>query len=252
MMQEKGSMEKEKQQEEEEQLKSWHCVVCTLENEPLAYYCDACNTQSPLKSLKDLQDHNRATTGTLPSSASLPSWPPRCSTWPSASTTRWSQWAASWSRPPPPHLTKNQVLLKFMWQIQSQWRKVRFLLILPSLPQPIAPPFTQSHSQHWSLFLLINRMIMRPITTLKISLTLSSWSPNRSWVSTPSSWSSSPPSSSFSSSPAALQVHKATVLQTTHVFRCQALHLLLRLSAPQPEPSSPSYKIPFSTQINPF
>merc|ERR1719400_2464469 len=27
---------KEKQQEEEEeQLKSWHCVVCTLENEPL-------------------------------------------------------------------------------------------------------------------------------------------------------------------------------------------------------------------------
>ena len=67
MMQEKGSMEqeetKEKQGEKEEQLKSWHCVVCTLENEPLAYYCDACNTQSPLKSLKDLQEHNKAKDG---------------------------------------------------------------------------------------------------------------------------------------------------------------------------------------------
>jgi len=67
MMQEKGSMEqeetKEKQGEKEEQLKSWHCVVCTLENEPLAYYCDACNTQSPLKSLKDLQEHNKANAG---------------------------------------------------------------------------------------------------------------------------------------------------------------------------------------------
>jgi len=67
MLLEKGSMEqeetKEKQEEEEEQLKSWHCVVCTLENEPLAYYCDACNTQSPLKSLKDLQEHNKANAG---------------------------------------------------------------------------------------------------------------------------------------------------------------------------------------------
>ena len=67
MMQEKGSMEqeetKEKQGEKEEQPKSWHCVVCTLENEPLAYYCDACNTQSPLKSLKDLQEHNKANAG---------------------------------------------------------------------------------------------------------------------------------------------------------------------------------------------
>ena len=68
MLLEKGSMEQEEtkekqQQEEEEQLKSWHCVVCTLENEPLAYYCDACNTQSPLKSLKDLQEHNKANAG---------------------------------------------------------------------------------------------------------------------------------------------------------------------------------------------
>ena len=109
--------------------------------------------------------------GTLPSSASVPSWPPRCSTWPSASTTRWSQWAASWFPPPPPHLTQNQVLLKFMWQIQSQRRKVRFLLILPSLPQPIAHPFTQSHSQHWSLYLLTNRMIMRPNNTSKTGST---------------------------------------------------------------------------------
>jgi len=66
-MQEKGSMEqeetKEKQGEKEEHLKSWHCVVCTLENEPLAYYCDACNTQSPFKSLKDLQEHNKANAG---------------------------------------------------------------------------------------------------------------------------------------------------------------------------------------------
>ena len=64
MMLEKGSMEQEETKEkQEEELKSWHCVVCTLENEPLAYYCDACNTQSPLKSLKDLKDHNRASTG---------------------------------------------------------------------------------------------------------------------------------------------------------------------------------------------
>ena len=63
MMLEKGSMEQEETKEKQEELKSWHCVVCTLENEPLAYYCDACNTQSPLKSLKDLKDHNRATTG---------------------------------------------------------------------------------------------------------------------------------------------------------------------------------------------
>merc|ERR1719400_247272 len=63
MMQEKGSMEQEETKEKQEELKSWHCVVCTLENEPLAYYCDACNTQSPLKSLKDLKDHNRASTG---------------------------------------------------------------------------------------------------------------------------------------------------------------------------------------------
>lgn len=27
----------------------WKCVVCTLENDPLAYYCDACNSQSPFK-----------------------------------------------------------------------------------------------------------------------------------------------------------------------------------------------------------
>lgn len=38
----------------------WHCVVCTLENEPLAYYCDACNTQSPLKTIKDLKEHRSA------------------------------------------------------------------------------------------------------------------------------------------------------------------------------------------------
>ena len=63
MMLEKGSMEQEETKEKQEELKSWHCVVCTLENEPLAYYCDACNTQSPLKSLKDLKDHNRATKG---------------------------------------------------------------------------------------------------------------------------------------------------------------------------------------------
>ena len=63
MMQEKGSMEQEETKEKQEELKSWHCVVCTLENEPLAYYCDACNTQSPLKSLKDLQDHNKANAG---------------------------------------------------------------------------------------------------------------------------------------------------------------------------------------------
>ena len=65
MMQEKGSMEQEetKEKQEEQELKSWNCVVCTLENEPLAYYCDACNTQSPLKSLKDLQEHNKAKDG---------------------------------------------------------------------------------------------------------------------------------------------------------------------------------------------
>jgi len=27
----------------------WKCIVCTLENDPLAYYCDACNSESPHK-----------------------------------------------------------------------------------------------------------------------------------------------------------------------------------------------------------
>jgi len=37
----------------------WKCIVCTLENDPLAYYCDACNSQSPFKmeiELKPVQD----------------------------------------------------------------------------------------------------------------------------------------------------------------------------------------------------
>lgn len=43
------------EQEQGQEARSWYCVVCTLENPALAYYCDACNTQSPLKTLKDLQ-----------------------------------------------------------------------------------------------------------------------------------------------------------------------------------------------------
>jgi len=35
-------------QEPEKEAK-WKCVVCTLENDALAYYCDACNSQSPFK-----------------------------------------------------------------------------------------------------------------------------------------------------------------------------------------------------------
>ena len=45
------------EQEQGQEARSWYCVVCTLENPALAYYCDACNTQSPLKTLKDLQAH---------------------------------------------------------------------------------------------------------------------------------------------------------------------------------------------------
>jgi len=27
----------------------WKCIICTLENDPLAYYCDACNSPSPFR-----------------------------------------------------------------------------------------------------------------------------------------------------------------------------------------------------------
>jgi len=60
--QEKGAQE-EWEPKEGEQDRRWRCVVCTLENEPLAYYCDACNTQSPLKTIKDLQDLQRKEEG---------------------------------------------------------------------------------------------------------------------------------------------------------------------------------------------
>lgn len=58
--QEKGMIEEQETKEgaaNPEEPAGWHCVVCTLLNEPLAYYCDACNTQSPLKTIKDLKEH---------------------------------------------------------------------------------------------------------------------------------------------------------------------------------------------------
>jgi len=36
-------------EKEEKKDDKWKCIVCTLENDPLAYYCDACNSQSPHK-----------------------------------------------------------------------------------------------------------------------------------------------------------------------------------------------------------
>jgi len=36
----------------------WKCIVCTLENDPLAYYCDACNSQSPHKMEIELKPAN--------------------------------------------------------------------------------------------------------------------------------------------------------------------------------------------------
>ena len=34
----------------------WKCKVCTLENEPLNYYCDACNSPNPMKDGKERND----------------------------------------------------------------------------------------------------------------------------------------------------------------------------------------------------
>jgi len=45
--------------EEAAQDAKWKCIVCTLENDPLAYYCDACNSPSPFKmdiELKPVQE----------------------------------------------------------------------------------------------------------------------------------------------------------------------------------------------------
>jgi len=37
---------------EEVQYDKWKCVICTLENEAMAFYCDACNSENPIKDEK--------------------------------------------------------------------------------------------------------------------------------------------------------------------------------------------------------
>ena len=39
--------EEEEEEEVDAKLMKWKCGVCTLENEPLNYFCDACNSPNP-------------------------------------------------------------------------------------------------------------------------------------------------------------------------------------------------------------